>query len=327
MEYFLLVQKEANVVKAMPELRKYTSRSSLIKPFPHMAEFGRQKYDKIVHRSLGPHRNQGIEVCYIYKGKYEWEVEGHKYLLYPGDAFITCPWELHGSPQEHLDIGIITWIIIKPKSFSRTSLLELGAWSSLSANEQRAVGHTLQHRTRHFFSSPAAGAIFNEIYSELRGTQSCYRNRVNRLVEDLLILSCRQFESRKCGRSDEGYFLKRLDEAVASRLDHPWSVGEMAGLCGMGVTTFNQRTKELTGFTPVGYLIQLRLQKAQQMLIETEESITAIAIDCGFNSPGHFSEVFRKRIGVLPKDFRKSKVTTQVPMKRSKSARGEHVEP
>lgn len=52
--------------------------------------------------------------------------------------------------------------------------------------------------------------------------------------------------------------------------------------------------------SPKKYLIDLRLQKAQRLLVQTELSVTEIAMACGFNSSGHFSRVFRAEFGISP---------------------------
>lgn len=46
--------------------------------------------------------------------------------------------------------------------------------------------------------------------------------------------------------------------------------------------------------------MELRLERARHLLVQTELSVIEIAIACGFSSPGHFSRVYRTHYGVSP---------------------------
>lgn len=306
MEYFFLVRKDANLFRAMPELRKYTIHSAALRQFPHIIEFARQKCGRIVSDSLGPHCNEGIEICYIYKGRYEWEVEGKKYVLHPGDTFVTLPWETHGSPGRFLDIGMLAWLILKPGKFGPSVGLDFGNWSKLSRQDQSGIGAILKNRSTHFYTDPAIGRIFGEIYSEFVGMRTGFTTRINNLIEDVFILSARHFEEKsKKNSADPAQSLIQFEKRIKNDLSRPWSPTEMAALLGMGRNAFIEKIRQLTGFTPRGYLIQLRLEEARRLIAETSRTLTAISLDCGFYSVQHFSDTFKKWVGMAPKEYRK----------------------
>ena len=52
--------------------------------------------------------------------------------------------------------------------------------------------------------------------------------------------------------------------------------------------------------TPKKYYVEMRLDRARTLLLQTEDSVTDIAMACGYESPGHFSKVYRARFGVSP---------------------------
>ena len=56
--------------------------------------------------------------------------------------------------------------------------------------------------------------------------------------------------------------------------------------------------------TPNTYLTHYRLGKAAELLTQTEQSVTEIALACGFSGASYFSETFRKHFGVTPKEYR-----------------------
>ena len=62
--------------------------------------------------------------------------------------------------------------------------------------------------------------------------------------------------------------------------------------------------KEMT-LSPWDYLNRFRIQRAKELLVQSDETITQIATRVGFNDSGYFSRVFRKHTGQSPMDFRK----------------------
>ena len=61
-----------------------------------------------------------------------------------------------------------------------------------------------------------------------------------------------------------------------------------------------------TGHTPVDYLNYYRVECSAELLRGTDESITEIALSCGFSDPGYFSRTFRRHKGCSPSEYRKS---------------------
>ncbi len=98
----------------------------------------------------------------------------------------------------------------------------------------------------------------------------------------------------------------QLEESLRKDLSYQWSVEEMAAIAGMGSTLFNEKVKNYTGFTPINYLINIRISEAIKLLKRREASITDIALDTGFYSSQHFSTTFKKLTGYTPSEFRKN---------------------
>ncbi len=64
--------------------------------------------------------------------------------------------------------------------------------------------------------------------------------------------------------------------------------------------------KQETGLTPMVYLNRYRIQRAKYLLENTSQSITSIAISCGFSDVNYFSRVFRQETGKSPRTYRRS---------------------
>ena len=68
---------------------------------------------------------------------------------------------------------------------------------------------------------------------------------------------------------------------------------------------FFRTFREETGLTPYGYLMNIRINHAMKMLLETPYSVEEIAAHCAFCSSANFIRAFRQNTGVTPKKFRK----------------------
>ena len=96
-----------------------------------------------------------------------------------------------------------------------------------------------------------------------------------------------------------------LDELALSNQKH-FSSAELADKCGMSQTTFRQAFYKVTGRNPHQYFEQLRIERAAQLLLQTERSINAIARAEGYDDPYHFSRVFKRVMGASPYRFRRN---------------------
>ncbi|MNR13206.1 HTH-type transcriptional activator Btr [compost metagenome] len=74
---------------------------------------------------------------------------------------------------------------------------------------------------------------------------------------------------------------------------------------GLTQVQFTRRFKKSTGMLPIDYLTSLRIQKVQQLLLDSDMTLVQIAGQCGFENEFYLSRVFKKRMQVTPSSFRK----------------------
>jgi AraC-like DNA-binding protein len=74
---------------------------------------------------------------------------------------------------------------------------------------------------------------------------------------------------------------------------------------GMSRTLLTDKLKELTGFTPISLILEVRLKTAYNTIMEATDKlrVSDIAYSVGFNDAKYFSTCFRKRYGITPKDL------------------------
>ena len=81
-------------------------------------------------------------------------------------------------------------------------------------------------------------------------------------------------------------------------------MAEMARLAGLSPTHFNRRFRQIFGMAPMRFLHALRIEKARQLLVETDRSVGEIAVGSGYHDQSHFTRHFRQLTGVAPGKYR-----------------------
>jgi AraC-like DNA-binding protein len=69
---------------------------------------------------------------------------------------------------------------------------------------------------------------------------------------------------------------------------------------------FRKAFKTYTGIAPHQYLLQLKIEKAKMLLLDQSKTIKEIAFDLNFESAFYFSKLFKGKIGISPKLYRKN---------------------
>lgn len=100
--------------------------------------------------------------------------------------------------------------------------------------------------------------------------------------------------------------LKDVLSYIRKNIDKNITLEELAQVSGMSPRYFCRVFRNMTGRTPIDYVNYYRIETASQMLITTGESITEIALNCGFNDMSYFSKTFKKLKGMSPSKFRQN---------------------
>lgn len=78
------------------------------------------------------------------------------------------------------------------------------------------------------------------------------------------------------------------------------SPSEIARSLGISTRQLERLFGKYLNASPKKYFMEMRLDRARNLLLQTEASVTDVALACGFENPGHFSRVYRTRFGVTP---------------------------
>lgn len=278
--------------------------------FPHIKEIGLRKNISIQLNSLPATTSDCLRLYYIIDGKFEWYIHQQQHMLFPNDMALILPGQRFSSTKGYMEIGTVWWIHLKINSLERDNRIWIGDWSRLSDSESQTIGKMLLFKNPGVLSKiNEAGRIIHSLQTELNDQEIGYGSRVNQLLDELLIFITRYLaRQNNSGRDFPKAFLQ-LEQTLRQNLSHQWTVEEMAAMVGMGTTLFNDRVKSYSGFSPINYLINIRISEAIKLLKQPDLSVTDIALDTGFYSSQHFSTTFKKLTGYTPSEFRKRNLT------------------
>lgn len=104
-------------------------------------------------------------------------------------------------------------------------------------------------------------------------------------------------------------YTQRIDRVIdylRGNLDRPVKLAELADVACFSEFHFHRIFTAVSGETLNSFTNRLRLEKAARLLRYSEQSLTDIALDCGFSSSATFSRAFRSGYDTSPSQFRKS---------------------
>jgi AraC-like DNA-binding protein/thioesterase domain-containing protein len=101
--------------------------------------------------------------------------------------------------------------------------------------------------------------------------------------------------------------LKYIEVNLGSKM----AIREIADYVALSKSHFSRAFKRSLGSAPMAYVASRRVERARLMLTSTQESLTDIALACGFSDQPHFNRLFRRAVGMSPGRWRRSSIDFQ----------------
>ena len=247
----------------------------------------------VTHR---PNGRKDYQLLYIASGRAHFYIKGKEKIVTAGNIIVYVPDE----PQEYIyyreDKTNVYWIHFTGSDVNTI----LDDYNIHIKNNIQYVG-----------TSPDYQWLFSQIIQELQLCKSKYEELVSILLRNIFILISRSIESNKkfSDTSEKEvafamhYFRKNYNKEI--------SIDKYAESRGFSACWFIRCFKQITGFTPLQYILNLRISNAQSLLESTDYSITEVASAVGYDNPLYFSRLFHKQVGMSPRDYRNVRVVTE----------------
>lgn len=145
-------------------------------------------------------------------------------------------------------------------------------------------------------------SIMNKEYA--KGTAG-FRTAISASLTSLVLLLSRCYELDTDMLSSNINQISYVTAFIENNYIYDLDLDTLAEKSKMSVRHFCRIFKSLHGQSPMDYIITLRLNHAASLLKTGSQSISDIAFETGFSDSSYFSQMFKKKFGISPKDYRK----------------------
>lgn len=249
--------------------------------------------------TFGPHQHLRIEINYVKKGNCILHLENESISFSENEMMIIC------SNVEHtFEAGsegtTLMQLEFLPEIFSRFNPHaqdEMGELTPVTIFSE-------ENRLIKIVNNVRIMRAVQRIVNEMNLKSKYYQYLVVMYYAELLILIYRYM--------DESYLpictnesLKKAISYIRMNYQNEISISNVASHTGIGERYLRKLFSQHLNLSPLDYLNQIRINKAIELLKNTEMSIKEICFICGFKSPQYFSRVFKQQMGITPREATK----------------------
>jgi AraC-like DNA-binding protein len=249
--------------------------------------------------TFGPHRHERIEINYVKKGSCLIRMEQESVAFQENEIMIILSNVMHffeAGPEG----ATLMQLEFLPEIFSRFDTKEQNVLTALTA----VTVFSEKNRLIKIVNNVRIMRAVQRIVNELNYRNKYYHYLVIMYYAELLILIYRHM--------DDAYLPVCSNEPVKKaiayiRTNYPRniSVADVAGQSGVGARYLRRLFALHLKRSPVDFLNRIRLNKAIELLRNTEMSVKEVCFACGFKSPQYFSTLFKQQTGITPRELTK----------------------
>lgn len=250
------------------------------------------------------HTHLSFELYYLLSGTQKFFIQHTVYSMKPFDLALIVPGTLHRTSYYQPSTHERILVIFEPSCVEAI----MDSFSSIiKENFTRNPILTIPESMRN-----DVGRLFTRLFMEYEKKDEFSHYLLPHYLGELLMLLTRFRRSEKepsfvspPSKSSQDQAIERAAYYISQNYGQCITLENAAGIANLSSTYFSKKFKEVTGFGFKEYLNSIRLQKASELLMNTENSITEIAFLCGFESSNYFGDLFYKSNGLSPRSWRK----------------------
>ena len=253
------------------------------------------------------HCHDFFELVYVRHGGGLHIIDDRPYPMLRGDVYLMHPADIHGYDQAEQGSSIVNVLF-------QAAVVDANDWADLTGLQGLQPFFLTNRRQAAHKLALAPGDAYaverrcDRLIAECHDRAPGWQHSARATLVDLLVLLARANASYGRISSDAEPAAGPVAAAmrmIARYWDQPLSVTELATQLGYSANWFGERFHRETGLTIQGYQAKLRIDHARIMLEESHDSITDIALECGFDDPSYFGRVFKRHTGMTPRAYRK----------------------
>jgi AraC-like DNA-binding protein len=254
------------------------------------------------------------EIILIYSGTATHLTVNGDYDVQSGDLINVKPGQAHG--YKNIRNLILMNIMIKPSFFEEDyfGIHSLPSYEALFGQEPEDETGKLPvtHFKLEYGVFSRGTNLVETARTELTERPDGYRAMVNSLIRELIVLLIRNYKEKN--GYPPGYVanVTNLINYVRDNYRSSLSMDDLTCISGLSESHILRLFKQYLSCSPFQYISRLRLSAATDALIQTDRTITEIALDLGFNDSNYFTRSFRKHLGLSPREYRNKYVRENI---------------
>ena len=213
-----------------------------------------------------------------------------RHHLVPGQGFLICPGQVNTYCADELQPWKYVW-------------LEFDGLRAAEYLDRAGLGQGQP------IYRPGSGGSEEVLYIAGHADASplCLVGHLCLFLDELV----RSSSTRRDGRGGplRDFYIQEAVNYIQQNYHRDITVEEIADVCKLNRSYFSKLFREAVGCAPQEFIIRLRLTKAAEQMRMTNETIGDIARQCGYPNQLHFSQAFKKRYGLPPREWRKQNKT------------------
>jgi AraC-like DNA-binding protein len=253
------------------------------------------------------HRHDFCELVIVTQGSAMHWLEGHNFPVTAGDVFLLQGQQRHYF-HDRKNLNLIN-VMYDPEKVTlpENELRRMPGYCAMFILEPT---YRRQHRFEsrlHLTRIPLARAeqLVAGIEEECDGKEPGYEAILRARLIELIAYLSRAYTATETTEAGALLRVGNVISEMENNFSKDWKLDDLLRIAHMSRSNLMRVFRNATGQAPIAYLMRLRIQKAMELLRNTDLSITEIALQTGFNDSNYFTRQFRKLTNESPSAYRK----------------------
>ena len=247
------------------------------------------------------HWHMECELVSVLHGTFTLSIDGIPYELTPGTYAFIPSGAIHGGFPADSDC-VYECIVIDLEYFFKALPLEHGSFS----NTLKHGANILKLLSGNDRILKVLKALFTEAHNSGPGHELLLTGLICFFIGTVIKEKLYSAPDEKQNHTaQQAHLIKNALTRIRHDYRSPLTLEELSAEATMAPNYFCRIFRNVTGRPPIDYLNYYRIERAAELIYATNENLTTIAMQCGFNDLGYFSRSFKKYKGMSPREYRK----------------------
>lgn len=256
---------------------------------------------------MEPNRHEFFEMVYMKKGSAVFEISGHPVNMGPNDIIIIKPRQYHKFSVKSRSVCELIVLSFKFENQRNDEFSEVSLEDFLNFVHGRDSGNFI---TLKVSQKNEIITVLNKILKERSSSEIGSEFLSHFLIMELFVLISRALKMEwENSIKSESPKLKELIRIAVNFINNNFereiALKDIARYVFLSPSYFARVFKEETGVSPINYLLKVRIERAKEMLTDTDQKVSDIALGVGFSNQQRFNAIFKKYTGMTPTQYRK----------------------